>query len=89
MYPLDREKRMRRPGEDVQGSSQRNGLAKKMWDSQGGEERREVRHTAKRGSKDKGKGYIELYVRSDTKERRGIASVGREIKPLIKPQKDP
>lgn len=75
---------------DVQGNSQRNGLAKKMWDSQGGEERRqeywEVRHTANTGSKGKGIGYIELYVRLDTKERRGIASVGREIKPLIKPQ---
>lgn len=62
-----------------------------MWDSQGGEERRqeywEVRHTANTGSK--GIGYTELYVRLDTKERRGIASVGREIKPLIKPQKDP
>lgn len=45
-----------------------------MWDSQGGEERRqeywEVRHTANTGSK--GIGYIELYVRLDTKERRGI-----------------
>lgn len=55
-----------------------------MWDSQGGEERRQEYWEVRLGI-----GYIELYVRLDTKERRGIASVGREIKPLIKPQKDP
>lgn len=56
------------------------------------EVKKEGRSTGRLGiqhTRSKGIGYIELYVRLDTKERREIASVGRVIKPLIKPQKDP